>query len=1274
MIVSSVFSRFLRRAARWLAVLTALAALGFAAAAAWMFFWVLPNIADHRDTVAQLMSRALGQRVTLQAVSGVWQQTRPEFHLQGVRLYDRQNRPALYLPDLQAQFAWRSLLVLEPRFSKIELQGLTLDVRRARDGHYYVGGIPINPAAPDSGFTDWLLRQGQVHVSQATLTWRDEVRAAAPLVLTAVDFTLSRRLRTHQLDLRATPPASLARPLAITAEMRARKLDDIRTWNGRIEAEVSGVSFAELARWLSLPVQPQQGQGALRVRFDVVQGALSAVTAGVDLRRIETTLGEGLPALQLAQVRGQAQWQRQAGGQQVRFDNLRVALPGGALGEPMSVGLAWSGAAREFSAQAVRLSGWQPMLPSLPMDAALRQRLQGLHAQGVVEDMRLRWKGAQPGLDNFSLTARFRGLGVAASGQQPGVLNLSGRIEGNAQAGRFEIDAPKLAIDLPMLFRESRIGFDQFTARGGWKKTARGRLLVLDALAFANADAAGTASGQYELIAGQPGVIDLGAHLTRADGRAVYRYLPNMIGDDTVDWVKAAVVTGGSNDVRLVLKGDLAKFPFEHGEGAFSVDSQIQGAVIDYAPGWPRIEGIQARMLFKGKTMEVTSSQARIYNVALAPVRAFIPDLLLLDNLLLIEGVARGPAQDFVRYANASPVGDHLRGFMKTLDAKGTMQLGLKMQIPMRHSDDTTLSGKLSLRDNSLMWSGLPPVERARGDIDFTEKSLGAKNIGAQFLGGRLRVDAVTRPGQGQAPAQVQILAQGQASVDAAANWLKADLAKYLAGQTAWRGQIDLLPEGERVRIESDLLGLQSRLPAPLAKPAAQPLPLLISMQPQGAEKQVEVRVGQTVGAVWRSTADGRLARGELRFGGAPVLPAASGLRLAGSGRGLDVSGWLALLPDTQGGEALPLSALDLRFDSLDLLGRRFQDIRLLGANRNGLFRTQVSGRGVNGVLNYRPAGELTARVSAQFRQLTIPDAGAGPVATTPGAEADAMTMTAAEFPQLEVTVEDFRLQARPLGRLEVLAHGTPQGLLIDNLQLTHADSVFRMNGLWHEQGISETRAELNLQVLDAGKFLTRFGYEDALKRGSAKIAGNVSWAGSPADFSLGTLAGQLDFSAREGQFLNINPGAGKLLGVLSLQSLPRRLSLDFRDIFTKGFAFDDMHAALRIARGVVYSDDFKMRGPAATVHMSGLADLNQESVQLRLKVVPKLSEGVAVAGALIGGPLVGVGVLAAQKLMRDPIEEASSRSFMVTGPWLAPEVTRIVNPQPKPDAQANEP
>lgn len=1248
MTVSSPLSVFLRRASRWLAALAALAVLGFATAAALMFFWVLPNIADHRDTVANLMSRALGQQVTLEAVSGVWQQARPEFRLRGVRLYDPQGRPALYLPELEAAFAWRSLLFLEPRFNRIELQGLTLGVRRARDGHFYVGGIPVNPGDPDSGFSSWLLRQGRVHVGQATLTWLDEVRNAPPLIFTAVDFTLTNARRTHRLQLHAVPPASLAQPLTVDAKLSARDADDLKTWNGTLDASMAELSFPQLGSWLALPYQPQQGQGALNMRFEVARGALTGVAAGLDLRAIETTLGDGLPALRLDAVRGQAVWQRGPDGQRVAFENLRVARPDAALGAPFDAGLTWNAASREFTARALSLSGWQSILPSLPMDEALRARLHTLQPQGRLDDLLFRWSGAQPGLDNFSIAARFSGLGVMAAGNQPGLANLTGRIEGDARAGVFEIDSKQLVLSLPGLFREPALGFDSVQARGSWKKTPRGRRLTLAEMAFANQDMAGTARGDYELIAEHPGVIDLSAHLSRAEGTAVYRYFPKKIGDHTVNWVRRAVVAGHSDNVQLNLKGDLAQFPFEHGNGVFRVDVQASDAVIDYVPGWPRIEGIHGRVLFQGKTMEVTSSQARIYGVALSPVKAVIPDLIHHEELLHIDGEASGPIRDFIRFANSSPVGERLRGFTRDVDGSGPMKLALKLQVPLRHSHDATLSGRLSFLGDTLLASGLPQLDQVRGDIDFTHDSLNAKNITAQFLGGPLRIDTATRDGQ------VQILAQGRATAAGMTPWLGTEWGKRLSGQAAWRGQIDLDPAGERIRIESDLVGLASGLPVPLTKAAAQPLPLRVTRQPQGDGLLNDVRLGQTVSAVWRSTATGGFGRGEIRFGGPAEMPAEPGLRLAGSGRGLDISGWAALLPKGDGRDALPLSSIDIRFDALDLMGRRYQEVRLQGRTRNGLLRTRVTGHELNGVLTYRPAGEQPARVSAQFRQLTIP------AAAPATGQAAGMNMTAADFPTLDVTVEDFRLRERPLGRLEAVARGAPQGLVIDSLQLTHPDSEFRMSGLWRGGAQSETNAELNLKVLDAGKFLSRFGYADALRRGSADIQGNATWIGSPADFAFDTLAGQLDFKARSGQFLKIDPGAGKLLGVLSLQSLPRRLSFDFRDIFNEGYAFDDIGATLRIARGVVYSDDFRMRGPAAKVNMSGLADLNQESVQLRVKVIPKLSEGLAVAGALIGGPLAGVGALAAQKLLRDPFEEATSQEYMVTGAWQEPDVKKL--------------
>jgi uncharacterized protein (TIGR02099 family) len=578
------------------------------------------------------------------------------------------------------------------------------------------------------------------------------------------------------------------------------------------------------------------------------------------------------------------------------------------------------------------------------------------------------------------------------------------------------------------------------------------------------------------------------------------------------------------------------------------------------------------------------------------------------------------------------------------------MRLDLALTIPLRHSDDTTLRGRLAFLGNALAPPALPRLEQVSGAVDFTHARVDARGIAAQFLGGPLRVDADTQ-GEG-----VSIRAQGRVTAPGLAAWLGPDWGKRLSGQTAWRGQLDLLAAGERLRVESDLVGLASSLPEPLAKPAAAPLPLQVSVQPQADGRRHALRLGSTAAAVWLSTPAGAWTRGELRFGGTAALPAEPGLRVAGQTAALDLSGWLALLPEREKGQDMPLTALDLKLDALDLMGRRFRDVQLQARGRNGILRGDVSGRDVSGVLTYRPAGAQPARVSAQFSRLTIPPRTASDAPRAAGGR----TLEAERFPVLDLSVEDFRLEERPLGRLDALARGTPQGMVIESLQLAHADSVFHMSGLWRDGVPTETRAELKLSVTDAGRFLARFGYADVMARGAAELQGNATWVGSPADFAFDTLAGQIAFEAKNGQFLKVNPGAGKLLGVLSLQSLPRRLSFDFRDIFSQGYAFDDAGATLRIARGVVYSDDFQMRGPAARVNMSGLANLEQETVQLRVKVVPKLSESVAVAGALLGGPIAGVGAFAAQKILRDPFEQMVSQEYLVSGPWQSPDVKKL--------------
>jgi uncharacterized protein YhdP len=144
------------------------------------------------------------------------------------------------------------------------------------------------------------------------------------------------------------------------------------------------------------------------------------------------------------------------------------------------------------------------------------------------------------------------------------------------------------------------------------------------------------------------------------------------------------------------------------------------------------------------------------------------------------------------------------------------------------------------------------------------------------------------------------------------------------------------------------------------------------------------------------------------------------------------------------------------------------------------------------------------------------------------------------------------------------------------------------------------------------------------------------------------------------GQFLKAEPGAGRLLGVLSLQALPRRLVLDFRDVFQEGFAFDNITGDLQVAQGVARTNNLRMRGVQAAVLMEGQADVLHETQDLRVIVVPEINAGTASLAYAVINPALGLGTFLGQLLLRGPLAEAGTREFHVTGSWADPRVTQV--------------
>ena len=1261
-----VSSLWVYRALAWSVLLLGLA---FAAVVLSLRYWVMPNVDRYRDDIARTISQVANQRIAIGRISGNWDGMRPELVLENVTVFDAAGRPALELSRVDNTLSWLSLAVLEPRFQSIAIHRPALNVRRDARGVIAVAGIELKEEG--GGFVDWLLRQRELVVRDANIAWRDELRGAPPLELERVNLVVRNRGGRHRFGLNAVPPQHLAGPLDLRGDLRGESVGALGQWGGDLFVQVDYADIAAWRTWVNFPVEFPRGAGALRMWMTLTGPRVTHLSADLKLAGVRTRLAPDLPELDLAELSGRVKWEASPGRVELSTAKLGFRTEQGLTLPPadfllrLRVGKDQNVLAGEMYANALNVEPLVLLADRLPLNPELRKRLIELSPKGGLYDLNFQWSGDWPDLSQYSVRGRFQNLAMNRTERIPGFTGLSGSVDGNERGGSLRVNSTGARLDMPRVFREP-LAFDTLAAQLGWGRRGREYELRLNNVSFSNAHVAGTVLGQYRTAAGTAGAIDLTGNLTRADARFVGRYMPLVIGRGAREWLDTAFLAGQSNDVSLRLKGELADFPFPGNQaGVFQVLGKVTGGALDYAQGWPKIENIAGEFAFRGERMDINVKQATLVGARLSNVSASIADLKVDDEVLRVSGEAEAPTSEFLAFVDQTPVIDMIDRYTEGIEAHGNGRLALQLEIPLRARDKSKVSGTYQFVDNRIVAdAALPPLEQVNGRLEFTESSVRVSNATGVFLGGPVSVSATT----GQ-EATVGINVQGRVDMDSLRRQAGSPAwSWHLRGAADWSGAIVLRKKVADLTIESDLKGVASDLPAPFSKTAGQAVPLRIERRVTGPQhERLSFAYGDVVSAQLVRRREGSrmvVSRGAVSFGGAAAEPERDGVWVSGSVLSLDLDRWLALTGGATGAQ-FPAPALNVKIGELTALGRRFHDVAVNGASQGDAWQSRVAAREFDGNLTWRGQGRgtLTARMK-RFNFPRAPDAAPAGAATQPRAPENKT-----DWPALDVVAEQFQFRDKALGALELLATPSEREWRIEKLRVANPDGTLNADGAW-QTGLAQPRTQINLrlEVSDIGRFLARLGYPEGVRRGTAKLEGALRWNGGPQAFDYPLLSGNFVLEAAKGQFAKLEPGIGKLLGILSLQSLPRRLTLDFRDIFSEGFAFDEIGGAVKVERGVATTENFRIQGPSARVLMSGEVDLAQETQKLVVKVTPSLSDSVSIAGALIGGPVAGVAAFLAQKVLKDPFGQIASYQFWVTGTWSEPQVSKIETPPSDPD------
>ena len=1234
-----------------------IAGLGFFVLVIGLRYLVLPHINDYREPIAQTITRAVGQRVSIGSIAGSWQGYRPELNLIDVKVLAADGRPALALDRVDTVLSWLSLLSAEWRFDSLAVYGPALEVRRDASGVLWVAGIAIQPQdGAGGGFGDWLLEQRQVLVRDATITWLDDMRSAPRLQLDKVNFRLDRDGAIHRFGLTAVPPAQIASPLVARGEFLGRNVRELQSWSGKLYAEIDYADLALAQVWIPAPLELSSGLGSLRLWLELNGARLGAATADLRLVNVQTRLAADLPDLALSEVHGRLSWTQRGERTEISATSFGFTAAGGLKLEPTQFSFVKSVTAgglrhAELHLSDLDLAPLAQLAEFLPLDVVLRGRLARTEPTGKLEDAAFSWDGDWGTGQPYVAKAQFTGMSARPDGAFPGFHGISGQFDASERGGTVSLSASGGGFELPKIIAEP-VPLDFLMANAGWTFREGAVDVTVKNASFTNEHLAGSVSGSYRGAPEGRGSVDLRGMLVRADANQIWRYLP-VTAPVTQAWLKRALLAGELKDTRFRLKGPLKDFPFagDH-NGVLEVVTKLSGVTLDYANGWPLLTGVNGEAIFRGDHMDVRGESGTILGLRVSGVQASIAELGKHEEHLRVKGVVQGPTADFLRYAEVTPVASRIKGFTDELKAAGDAGLDLDLDLPLQQINDSVIKGELTVQDNQVTLDPrLPPFEHFGARIAFTEHGFNVRDGHALMFGEPLSFEV-----SNQADGGITASVAGTLDVDQARAVWKHPVLAFLDGQMTWRGTLGLRNKISTMRFDSNLVGLASTLPAPFAKAASASLPLRVELRERaGGQGVLAVNLGKVASAqlLLDGSVPGGVGRGTVSLGGTATLPTTDGLWIRGNLDLLDADAWQSVFSGGAGGSGespIELAGVDLQIGILDVNRRRFHDLKVQATRQDDGWEVTLAGAEVAGQLSWKSEGD--GKLAARLSKVALPPVTSEIQRAKPGT-------VERRLPSVDLIADSFTYEGKDLGRLAVLAQPEASGWQLRNLEIVNPESRFAMNGHWALWEMSRTDVTVKLEVSDVGKFFARLGWPDSVKGGKATLEGPIAWSGNPTRLDIPSMSGRLKLEVKDGRFRQIEPGVAKLLGILSLQELPRRVSLDFRDVFSKGFTFDRISANLNIAAGLADTQDFQMQGSAAQVAMRGQVDLARETQNLMVRVTPSLSGGIAIAGAIVN-PAIGVAAFLAQKALKDPFSQIASFEYSVTGSWADPVIARV--------------
>ena len=1251
---------FLHRLFKFVAY-TAAGVVILLAIAVGLFRLFLPRLTEYQDDIKGWASTAIGMEVEFSGMDARWGLSGPELQFYETELIRPDNQARVIAADEVSISVALTRLLIDRKLviDRVVVADTSIELRQLDDGRWQVQG-----AAADELLN---LRSGRPRGLSDIEVIGEDIRVfllqpgdERPRIFDIPRTTTSIDENRIAVDADVQLSEDLGRQASVSATQLLTVPEEQRRWDVIVES-----TDVDLAGWSSLLPEVNwrflSGSGDVDLSVAYARGQVQSASADIALTDVSLTTKE------MFDVSGRLELNIASDGMLVAAEEFQLSTltndwPETSLRAEFSMDDEGHVAMMDVRASYLNLSDAGLLMPLLTTEQ--QQQLATYRPSGVVTDLIATVSEIDSESPSFDVAAELDRVGIAVVGNRPGIRGFSGVLRANRLGGRVEIRSTDMRLRIPE-YLSVPLNIDLADGTVIWRRSGNKTTVLSDSIRIRNEFLDSSSNVQLEIDSdGASPVIDLASTWSIANLAVAKQFIPQKIVKPKLyNWFQAALVKGSIPKGTTRFYGPLDKFPFDNDEGRLLLEGSVRNLIFKYQPRWPAAETSE---------MDVILDNTRLYSVTNRStsagnetVNANIEIADLRKPVLTIQSFSTGTLASIRAFSMQSPIDDVFGGQLERVSVSGEATFSLDLTIPLKDPKSFEFESRVNSNNGTLEVAGFPArVTDLIGSVTIARDNVSSEALGARFLGQDVSIDLATSD---DPRFSVVATTRGLATASGIIGELGVPLDGLISGATMYESRL-LFPAGKQetrspltIQIDSNLEGLGLAFPEPVGKPSETTMQLRSDIRFLPGQDVIESAGFAENGVAWQVSFNRPedawdFDRGVVSIGGEVIAPAETrGLHIRGNTSTVRLEDWLSLSRsgDKQVGTAERIRSIDLVVDDLYAVGQHLvgHSVRVDRSARDWL--VQVDGDDVVGSVFVPYDFESGRAMVLEMERMHLP--GDDEEATD-----EAPALDPRLLPPITVTAGDAALGDRYVGAVDIRMERVENGL--EATLISTKDDTFEIagTGRWVADESdplgSRTSIKATFTSNNVVETMKRLNFAPGIDSKQMNAEIDLSWSGEPRAEFLDVLNGEVQVRFGSGQLEEVEPGVGRVFGLMSIVELPKRLSLDFRDVFSKGFGFDMIAGTFRIVDGESYTCDLSLEGSAADIGIVGRASLANRDYDQTAVVSVNVGNTLPIVGAVVAGPQAAAALLIFSQIFKKPLQEVGQVYYSISGSWDDPQ------------------